>query len=112
MHISELYASQLQELVFGYPLWFPEGYSDSDDIEIGDVGYINEGGFKELFKAKYAHDDPLNAKNLSQNRIPSTHQPLPENAYSNILKHKNYLDPDIYSSKSMKHNKLKPAVGA
>ena len=113
MHISEVYATQLEDQLHGYPLWFPEGPKDSGDIEIGDVGYIRDGQFIELFKAKYARDDGHNARNLQRNRIPVTHEPLPEMAYSEIVKNEHYIEGEtMCTSKSLKHREMKPSAGA
>lgn len=110
-HVSEIYASQLEELCHGHPLWHPDGPSGADEIQIGDVGYIHNGQFIELFKARYETEDPQNAKNSKNGRIPSAHRALPKIACNNILTRTRYMEPDVYTTKSMKHKAVKPGIG-
>ncbi|KAI0092685.1 WD40-repeat-containing domain protein [Irpex rosettiformis] len=110
-HISEIYASQLEEFRQGYALWSPSGPEGADEIDIGDVGYILEGQFVEMFKGKYARDDSQNARNLRKHRIPLSHEPLPERAYSNLLRAARDMEPNMYSTKSMKHDTMQPQAG-
>ncbi|KAI0337165.1 WD40 repeat-like protein [Trametopsis cervina] len=109
-HISEIYAAELEELAQGYPLWYPDGHDGADDIDIGDVGYITEGAFVELFKSKYRYDEPENTKNLDN--IPPSHEPLPPKAYSKVLMKEDWMDPNLYASRSVKHKRIAPAAGA
>ena len=111
-HISEVYASQLEDFCQGYPLWSPSGPEGADEIDIGDVGYIREGQFVELFKSKYAKDDSHNARNRELGRIPSLHDPLPKNAYQNLLRTARDMEPNMYTTKSLGSNEIKPAAGA
>lgn len=111
-HISEVYASQLEDFCQGYPLWSPSGPEGADEIGIGDVGYIREGQFVELFKGKYTKDDPLNARNCERGRIPSLHDPLPKNAYHNLLRTARDMEPNMYTTKSLRSNKVMPEAGA
>lgn len=55
----ELYASQLVDLGYGHPLWYPEPTKDGV-IEIGDIGYIDDGSFRRLFNALCDEKDPVN----------------------------------------------------
>ncbi|KIP08102.1 hypothetical protein PHLGIDRAFT_127238 [Phlebiopsis gigantea 11061_1 CR5-6] len=43
-----LYARQLAKLGYGLPLWHPEP-SATGDVEIGDVGYVDNGRFVRMF---------------------------------------------------------------
>lgn len=45
-----VYAEQLFPFKHGYPLWHPEP-TKHGEVEIGDIGYIREGGFYRLFNA-------------------------------------------------------------
>lgn len=56
---SEIYASQLVHLGYGHPLWHPEP-TKFGDVEIGDIGYIDDGCFYRLFNAIRSRDDPVN----------------------------------------------------
>ena len=107
MNISEVYASQLEDLVYGYPLWYPDGPDDADDIEIGDVGYIDEGAFIELFSAKYPADHPRNLRK----QVPPGHDPYEE---TKILYYnqEHCLDPGVYKSKSISSTEIKASGGA
>ncbi|KAI0337366.1 WD40 repeat-like protein, partial [Trametopsis cervina] len=93
--ISEVYASQLENLEKGYALWFPEGYNDSDEIGIGDVGYIKRGTFVEVFKARYTFDDTHNERNVQEERVPPLHQPIPKEALKKVLVREQYMKPDL-----------------
>ena len=67
---SEIYASQLVHLGYGHPLWYPEP-TKSGDVEIGDVGYIDDGHFYRLFNACRARSHPLN-----KDGVPDGFKPL------------------------------------
>ena len=58
-HPSEVYAQQLYRLAYGYPLWEPEPKEGQGEVEIGDVGYLRQGGFYRLFNAMKAPDDKI-----------------------------------------------------
>ncbi|KAI0819434.1 hypothetical protein BC628DRAFT_1342226 [Trametes gibbosa] len=47
----DIYADQLTHLGYGYPLWIPDPAPGAPSVEIGDVGWINEGEFLPLFNA-------------------------------------------------------------
>ena len=46
----EVYTRLMQQLGYGYPLWEPEP-THSGEVLVGDVGYIQDGGFYRLFNA-------------------------------------------------------------
>ncbi|EMD31150.1 hypothetical protein CERSUDRAFT_60482, partial [Gelatoporia subvermispora B] len=71
-HAHCVYAEQLYPLGHGMPLWEPEP-TRSGPVQIGDVGYIQEGGFYRLFNAMCSADDPLNRDHLG---CPQGHEPL------------------------------------
>ena len=54
----DIYAEQLLPVGYGHPLWLPE--PNSREIELGDVGWLKEGGFHPLFNSMKAPDDPIN----------------------------------------------------
>ena len=51
-----VYPTSLFSLDLGYALWFPEPH-ESGQPQIGDVGYIREGGFIRLFNINDATPD-------------------------------------------------------
>lgn len=55
-----VYADQLIHLGHGHPLWQPEPPEKLGEVQIGDVGVLQEGCFYRLFNAMYSHDDPIN----------------------------------------------------
>lgn len=57
---SSSYAETLVSQGYGLPLWFPEP-GKQGDVEIGDVGFVNEGRFIRLFNAMLPATDPVNA---------------------------------------------------
>ncbi|EPS99271.1 hypothetical protein FOMPIDRAFT_35773, partial [Fomitopsis schrenkii] len=57
-----VYAKELFKSGKGYPLWQPEATEDDVEVELGDVGYLDKGGFCRLFNACRERDDPLNNK--------------------------------------------------
>ena len=67
---SEIYASQLVHLGYGHPLWRPEP-TKFGDVEIGDVGFIDDGCFYRLFNAIRSKDDPIN-----KDGVPINFEPL------------------------------------
>ncbi|KAI1795614.1 hypothetical protein LXA43DRAFT_881508 [Ganoderma leucocontextum] len=52
-----IYAQQLFHHRYGYPLWMPEYDASLGEVEIGDVGWINEGGFYPLFNTLKSADE-------------------------------------------------------
>ena len=61
----ETYASALITKGHGHPLWEPDP-GDYPGVELGDVGFIDEGGFIRLFNASAGNDDPRNHFGLPQ----------------------------------------------
>ncbi|KAI0337166.1 WD40 repeat-like protein [Trametopsis cervina] len=108
-HVSEIYAVEMEDLGQGHPLWYPDGHNNADDIDIGDVGYIRDGAFVELFKSKYDRDDPANMKNLDN--IPASHEPLPIKAYAKVITKEGWMHPKLYVSKSIKYEEMEPSAG-
>lgn len=44
----DAYATELVKSQYGHPLWYPEP-DESGELELGDVGYIENGRFYRLF---------------------------------------------------------------
>ena len=57
----DIYAEQLMPLQYGHPLWYPESEPGQKEVQIGDVGYLQEGHFCFLFNTMHAADDPVNS---------------------------------------------------
>ena len=59
----QIYAKALFQH-YGYPLWHAEPEVDKQyglrEIELGSVGWVDEGKFRHLFNARKAKDDPFN----------------------------------------------------
>lgn len=56
--VSELYATQMASLKSGHALWRPEGRDGSDEIQVGDVGFIDsDGSFVFLFSIDKEFDN-------------------------------------------------------
>ncbi|KAJ3528305.1 hypothetical protein NM688_g8017 [Phlebia brevispora] len=92
---AEVYAEQLNPLSLGHPLWFPDPI-DAGEIQIGDVGYIDDGSFQRLFNIMVPADHmwnssgvPGNFKPFVWNKLRKSHNP-------------NYLRPGVLGSKTMK----------
>ncbi|KAL0567788.1 SCF ubiquitin ligase complex subunit cdc4 [Marasmius crinis-equi] len=78
---SDIYASALCSLGFGYPLWIPEPNNALPDdykkkgVRTGDVGVLtDDGGFDFVFNACVSATDPINV-----NGVPESFQPLVRN---------------------------------
>lgn len=51
-----IYADQLFPLQYGHPLWLPDSYGR--EVNVGDVGWLVNGGFRSLLNAIQGPDDP------------------------------------------------------
>ncbi|KZT00242.1 uncharacterized protein LAESUDRAFT_764782 [Laetiporus sulphureus 93-53] len=61
---EEVYAKQLFKLGKGYPLWIPEPRRREDNVVIGDVGFLNRGGFFRIFNAMEDHESASDVHGL------------------------------------------------
>ena len=68
---ARVYQEELATKGRGTPLWYPEP-SETGEINIGDVGFLYNGGFHRLFNVTVGEDDPLNADG-----VPEGFEPLP-----------------------------------
>ncbi|KAJ3556402.1 hypothetical protein NM688_g2051 [Phlebia brevispora] len=69
---AEIYAEQLSTRGRGIPLWYPEPSWQTGEVQIGDVGFLFNGGFHRLFNATVPEDHAWNA---SQG-VPENYKPL------------------------------------
>ena len=65
------YAEDLFPLGHGHPLWIPESLNGCE-VNIGAVGWLEDGGFRTLFNATVPTDDELNVNMF----VPPDHVPL------------------------------------
>ncbi|KAH9932555.1 uncharacterized protein B0H18DRAFT_986207 [Fomitopsis serialis] len=56
----DVYAQELLPLGYGYPLWDPSPDPKAGEVEIGDVGFLENGQFMRLFNPTYSRDHPVN----------------------------------------------------
>ena len=58
-----IYQEQLTSLYHGLALWKPDPVQGIyDQVSIGDVGYISEGGFIRMFNVTLPQDNSLNRR--------------------------------------------------
>ena len=61
----DIYARALSKQ-WGYPLWHPSPEADTSipsgyrEVEVGSVGWVDQGRFRHLFNARRTQDDLLN----------------------------------------------------
>ncbi|TFK83323.1 WD40 repeat-like protein [Polyporus arcularius HHB13444] len=68
---SEVYTKQLFGRRCGYPLWHPEP-NDGHEIDIGDVGYLYQGGFWRIFNTTL----PKEHESHKQYGVPDHYEPF------------------------------------
>ena len=61
-----VYAEQLYKSGRGIPLWYPEP-SATGEVQIGDVGFLYNGGFHRLFNVTVPPTHALNSKGVPEN---------------------------------------------
>lgn len=80
----DLYAKELGSLYYGFPLWDPKP-GRTGSIEIGDVGYIEEGHFVRLFNPMLPEDHMVNKQSWG---VPENYAELklpPEHIYTDTI---------------------------
>ncbi|KAI1785149.1 hypothetical protein LXA43DRAFT_900376 [Ganoderma leucocontextum] len=66
-----IYADELLHHGHGYPLWMPDPDPSVMEVEIGDVGWLHEGGFYQMFNSMKAEGEPQ-----VRNAVPSGFEPF------------------------------------
>ena len=105
--LSEIYSSALSRtLQQGYALWFPEPHT-TGEVQIGDVGWIKDGGFVRLFN--------IDSTVQPVPKWPESYEPtypLPDNVLSpNLLDmRKNVLNPGTFKSRGVEENRVKANI--
>ncbi|KAI0696228.1 WD40-repeat-containing domain protein [Cerioporus squamosus] len=56
-HAWDVYAQQLFHHGYGFPLWLPDPDPTASPVQIGDVGWMKNGGFLQLFNARNSEDE-------------------------------------------------------
>ncbi|THH02772.1 hypothetical protein EW026_g167 [Hermanssonia centrifuga] len=102
---ADIYASQLSHHGEGHPLWSPEP-SKFGEVEIGDVGFIQDGAFFRLFNVTVAKNHPLN-----EHGVPDDFVKLELNSLlHNVIDH--HLDEGPLSSRSVTTTSIRVGAGA
>ena len=92
---AKVYQERLSGKGYGTPLWAPE--PSPWEVEIGDVGVIDEtGSWHRLFNILHTRESVLNKRG-----VPEDFQPLDTKA-TEIRKIPGYLGPGVYSSESVR----------
>ena len=97
---ARVYSEQLLAKGHGLPLWEPEP-SELGEVQIGDVGFIDNGGFCRLFNATRPADDPINLCGVPQGFIP-----LEYNKKALLHTSSKFVPPGPIYSSSIKHLKI------
>lgn len=92
---ADVYAEQLCYRGHGLPLWSPEP-SKFGEVQIGDVGYVERGGFYRLFNAAFPVDHPTN-----RDGVPPEFEVLKINP-QHVHKREDYLNPGPLCSRSVR----------
>lgn len=98
--VHRTYAEQLIGLGYGLPLWQPEP-TKFGEVQIGDVGYMFEGGFYRLFNALLPKDDPAN-----RDGVPEGFSALNIDRKQLLHTQEHFLPPGPISTKSVTHQQV------
>ena len=66
-----IYADELQHHGHGYPLWMPDPDPTVAEVELGDVGWLHDGGFYQMFNSMKAKGEPQ-----VRNAVPTGFEPF------------------------------------
>ena len=66
-----IYADELRHHKYGYPLWMPDPDLSDTEVQLGDVGWIDKGGFYQIFNSMKAKGEPQ-----IRNAVPSGFEPF------------------------------------
>lgn len=106
MSAATTYAEQLVGRGYGLPLWHPEP-TKFGEVQIGDVGYVDDGCFYRLFNAIRPASDPLNKWGVPENFVE-----LVVNADFALHTEENYLQPGPVCTTSTAWKKTGAGVSA
>ncbi|KAI0673222.1 hypothetical protein C8Q78DRAFT_1077499 [Trametes maxima] len=102
----DIYAEQLSHLGHGYPPWVPDPAPGAAEVEIGDVGWVNDGEFLPLFNA-------LRGQNEAQPKgeVPANHVPLDVQCLE-ILGPRDKISQSVLCSRSIKKLDVSASAGS
>ncbi len=92
----DIYSKQLISIAYGYPLWDPEPEQGLADMEIGAVGWLHEGRFRQLFNAMKPEDDVVQKRR----GVPAGFTPL-ERSELDIIGPDSYIRQPVLASRSI-----------
>ena len=88
----DTYAEQLFPQGHGYPLWMPDPDPSAGEVEIADVGWIDQGGFFQLFNPTRNDND-----RQVQGAVPRDFEPLDPSALRIAGPHQRITQRCVYS---------------
>ena len=102
----ETFTKELVPLRYGLPLWIPESH-DNREVNLGDIGWLSDGGFNVLFNCTKSAEHPLNKRfqvppNFKELDINDTH-------ISSTIR---FITDPIVCSRSMRKIKVASEVAA
>ena len=100
---ARVYAEELSSLSLGVPLWFPEP-TEAGEIQIGDVGFLEDGCFHRLFNITVPEEHPWNRLGVPDGFRPINIPPH--------LQHRAapYLNSGVQSSRSLQTVTASPSI--
>ena len=66
----DIYADEHLHHGYGYPLWMPDSDPSVSEAEIGDVGWLQDGGFYQMFNSMKAEGEPQVRGDIPSNYVP------------------------------------------
>ena len=100
---ARVYAEQLGSLSLGHPLWFPNPTA-TGEVQIGDVGFLEDGSFHRLFNVMVEPDHEWN-------RLGPPPDFTPVKIPTHLRHHmEEYMHPGIHSSSSVRVCSISPEL--
>jgi hypothetical protein len=96
MAAAEIYVKQMRKLKHGDALWVPES-----PVEVGDVGFLDDGAFYRLFNTILPSNHPLQSVG-----VPATFEPLviPPNFWNETPNY--FVHGTVLKSQSLKEKRI------
>ena len=69
-HPWNVYAQQLFPQGLGYPLWLPEPDPAAREVALGDVGWVDNGSFLQLFNSRLEHEEDQVRQDVPNEFVP------------------------------------------
>lgn len=104
---SAVYADELSCLNEGHAIWIPEGPNQSEEVQLGDVGYINkDGAFIFLFNVDLCSKE-IEARCMERFLPKDMCNYFDFDKIRQFIKtYDNYMKPNLYSSRTVKKREL------